>query len=243
MIARVLAALIAAAPLPALACEVALVLSIDVSGSVDEREYRLQMDGLATALTDPTVADALVEAKAMVAVMQWSGTSRQAVSVGWTEIVNHNSVAALSRQVTEATRAWRHFSTAIGEALGLAAELHGEIAGKCRRAVVDVSGDGPSNEGVEVGRMRDALVRGGVQINGLAIETTEEGLTTYYRREVVGGPGAFVMTAKTFEDYPRAIRRKLLREITKPVVEAPAPAQRCSARNRAGKAPPKSSCG
>lgn len=71
--------------------------------------------------------------------------------------------------------------------------------------------------------VRDSLVRGGVQINGLAIETTDATLTDYYRNKVIGGPGAFVLTAKTFEDYPRAIRRKLLREITKPVVEAPRP--------------------
>lgn len=216
-------ALALAAPAAAPACEVALVLTIDVSGSVDPGEYRLQMDGLADALADPTVRDALVEAKAHVAVAQWSGTSRQALTVPWRGIGGPGDVAALIAEVRAAPRAWRHYSTAIGDALIFAADLLGEVPAECRRRVIDVSGDGPSNEGTEVTRIRDALVRGGVQINGLAIETTEKGLSDYYRENVIGGPGAFVLTARDFEDYPRAIRRKLLNEITRPVVRlAPA---------------------
>ena len=134
-----------------------------------------------------------------------------------------SDVIEISRIVSEAPREYRHFSTAIGDALIVAADLLGVIGDRCKRKVIDVSGDGTSNEGSDVRRVRDSLVRGGVQINGLAIETTDETLTDYYRNNVIGGPGAFVLTAKTFDDYPRAIRRKLLREITKPVVEAPRP--------------------
>lgn len=216
MIARLFAACLALAP-AAEACEVALALTIDVSGSVDPREYRLQMDGLAAALRDPTVADALVAAKARIAVMQWTGKSRQSVSVPWTEIASHEDVARVAEQAAAAPRVWRHYSTAIGDALIAAADLHGQISG-CRRRVIDVSGDGESNEGSDVARVRDSLARQGIQINGLAIETSDDGLTAYYRRQVIGGPGAFVLTARDFEDYPRAIRRKLLREVTKPVV-------------------------
>ncbi|MEM7547357.1 MAG: DUF1194 domain-containing protein [Pseudomonadota bacterium] len=215
----------AAMPISGKACEIALVLAIDVSGSVDPQEYRLQMDGLAQALGDTTVREALIRTEAHVAVMQWSGSSRQTVTVPWLGVTSDADVDRLRQDVIDAPRAYRHFSTAIGDALATAASLLGQIAGRCRRQVIDVSGDGISNEGVEVTRMRDALVRGGVAINGLAIEIGNDGLTGYYEQNVIGGPGAFVMTAHDFEDYPRAIRRKLLRELTDPVVEIHPPFQ------------------
>lgn len=213
-------------------CATALVLAIDVSGSVDPREYRLQMEGLAAALRDATVRQALIDAAAMVSVLQWSGATRQRVSVPWTAIASDADIERLVRDVAAAPRAWRNYSTAIGDALATAAALLGEVSGRCARQVIDVSGDGFSNEGRQVEPMRDALVRGGVQINGLAIEIGEEGLTEYYRRSVIGGGGAFVMTARDFEDYPRAIRRKLLRELTDPVVEAPGAKRRVFAARR-----------
>lgn len=203
------------------ACELALVLAIDISGSVDTNEYRIQMDGLAAALNDPTVQDALIDSKAQIAVLHWTGASRQVVVSNWRQMIKRSDVIEIGKVVSTAPRAYRHFSTAIGDALVVAADLLGRVGAACDRQVVDLSGDGPSNEGSDVTVIRDSLVRGGVQINGLAIETTDDTLTDYYRKNVIGGPGAFVLTAKTFEDYPRAIRRKLLREITKPVVEAP----------------------
>lgn len=205
----------------AAACDIALVLAIDVSGSVDPQEYRLQMDGLAAALGDPTVREALLTAKAQIAVLQWSGSSRQNVTAPWSAMATDGDIDALIDRVEAAPRAFRHFSTAIGDALAMSADMLGEVAGRCERLVVDVSGDGPSNEGLEVEPVRDALVRGGVLINGLAIEIGDPGLSDYYRKHVIGGPGSFVMTARDFEDYPRAIRRKLLRELTSPLVEAP----------------------
>lgn len=213
---------------PTQACETALVLAVDVSGSVDAAEYRLQMDGLAAALRDPDVREALVAAKAMIAVMQWSGANKQDFVAPWTHVTDREVADRLALTVETTPRAFRHFSTAIGDALAVAAVALGEISRRCRRHVVDVSGDGVSNEGRDLRRIRDALIRGGVQINGLAIEIGDEGLTDYYQREVIGGGGAFVQTARSFEDYPRAIRRKLLRELTDPVVLT-APATRFAA--------------
>lgn len=219
-----LAACIALGLTPAVrACELALVLAIDISGSVDAQEYRIQMDGLAAALNDPTVQDALIDSKAQIAVLHWTGASRQVLIANWRQMLVRSDVVEIGRIVSDAPREYRHFSTAIGDALIVSADLLGQVDATCERKVIDVSGDGPSNEGVDVSVIRDSLVRGGVQINGLAIETSDDTLTDYYRAKVIGGPGAFVLTAKTFEDYPRAIRRKLLREITKPVVEAPRP--------------------
>jgi Ca-activated chloride channel family protein len=204
---------------PASACEVALAMTIDVSGSVDAREFRLQMNGLADALSDPIVAGALIEAQAMVSVMQWSGAGRQKMTLEWTQIKSRADIAPIIQTVRSAPRAYKHFSTAIGDALLAANALHGQVAGVCERKVIDVSGDGPSNEGPDVARIRDQLLRTGVTINGLAIETGSTGITNYYRSNVIGGPGAFVVTADDYTDYARAIRRKLLSEITKPIVQ------------------------
>lgn len=180
------------------------------------------MDGLAAALRDPTIRAVLIGAQAQVAVMQWSGSNRQKVVAGWSRTTSDEEVDALADVVVTAPRAFRHYSTAIGEALGLAAEMLGEVAGECGRQVIDVSGDGFSNEGVDVAEMRNALVRAGIIINGLAIETSEPGLAAYFEENLIGGGGAFVMTAKSYEDYPEAIWRKLLRELSDRVVLAPA---------------------
>lgn len=217
----VLAGAIGAAAAPSPACEVALALAIDVSGSVDPTEYRLQMDGLAEALRDPTVSDALVAARAAIAVIQWTGQDRQSVVVPWRRIAARADLEALADEIARAPRIWRHFSTGIGEALAFAAAQFGAVS-DCARRVIDVSGDGRSNEGLPPEEVRGGLVRLGFVVNGLAIEGSEEDLTGYYRRRVIGGPGSFVLTAASFHDYPRAIRRKLLMEVTTPVTRAPA---------------------
>jgi len=113
-------------------------------------------------------------------------------------------------------RAWRNFSTAIGDALLKAGNSFADVP-YCKRRVIDVSGDGKSNEGFEVEAARTALIARGIVINGLAIEGSEQDLRTYFKNSVIGGHGAFALSAEGYSDYPRAIRRKLLEEITKPV--------------------------
>lgn len=208
-----------AAPSVARACDVALALTIDVSGSVDPREFRVQMHGLAQALNDGDVRAALLTAGAQISVMQWSGADRQQVVVPWTTTQIHADIDRLVATLRNAPRAYRHFSTAIGDAVLSAALMHGEIAGKCKRAVIDVSGDGRSNEGVPLTEMRRQLAQTGITVNALAIEKDNSDLSSYFRREVMTGPGAFVVTAADFKDYARAIRRKLLREIATPIVQ------------------------
>jgi Ca-activated chloride channel family protein len=215
-----LAACLAGLPSTANACEIALALAIDVSGSVDADEYYLQMQGLADALRDSTIVDALVKAQAKVTLIQWTGDSRQIVSVPWTETTNIADVEGLAVAVETAPRRWRHFSTAIGAALDFTvAEFNGIT--DCARHVIDVSGDGPSNEGVEPEQMRSQIWRAGITVNGLAIETNDDDLTTYYWENVVVGEQAFVMTANGFEDYPKRIKLKLLREVTQQVSQTP----------------------
>ncbi len=211
-----LASLVALTSQGALACKVALALTVDVSGSIDGDEYALQMDGLADALSDPTVADALVESSAQLMVMQWSGTSRQDISIPWRHMTNHDEVASLSEDVRRIPRQWRNFSTAIGDALLEAGNSFADVP-NCERRVIDVSGDGLSNEGFDVEAARNVIIGQGIVINGLAIEGAQDDLTAYFRNSVIGGRGSFVVKAGSYADYPRAIRRKLLNEVTKPV--------------------------
>ena len=198
---------------PAAACDVALVLALDVSGSVDAKEYRLQADGLADALGDPVVSEALVQAGALIAVVQWSGEPHQALAVGWTATDTHEDVAALRQRIEAVPRQFRNYSTGIGEAIRVSADLFASAPRECRRKVIDVSGDGPSNEGSAPQTLRARLDAEGITVNGLAIEGSEDGIARYYEQHVMYGPGAFVEVARGFKDFPRAIRRKLLREL------------------------------
>ena len=202
---------------PAKACNIALALTVDVSGSVNSEEYALQMNGLAAALRDPTVADALVKEKASVMLVQWSGTSRQKVVLRWRHIITREHVDELANRVESIPRVWRNFSTAIGDALIFTAS-HFEEVPQCKRKVIDVSGDGYSNEGVDPFLIRREMASRGFTVNGLAIEGSVEKLTQYYLTDVIAGPGAFAMTANNFEEYPKRIRQKLLREVSKQIV-------------------------
>ncbi|WP_299546546.1 DUF1194 domain-containing protein [uncultured Tateyamaria sp.] len=201
---------------PTRACELALLLAVDVSGSVDADEYRIQMDGVAYALRNGIVADALVEQRAQVTLVQWTGASRQRQTVPWTSIGTHQDVLALANQIEGDARVWRNYSTAIGEALAVSRATFAPVD-HCSRKVIDVSGDGISNEGVEPSTQRMTLTRDNITVNAIAIETDDTDLTAYFFENLISGPGAFVVTAKGFEDYPEQIKRKLQRETTKQV--------------------------
>ncbi|WP_300058616.1 DUF1194 domain-containing protein [uncultured Roseobacter sp.] len=201
---------------PVLACQLALVLAVDVSGSVDSREYDIQMQGLAAALREGVIIDALIEQEAQVTLIQWTGSSRQRQTIPWTAIRTAEDVARLADQMGKNRRVWRNYSTAIGEAL-VAAEDALRAAPHCTRKVIDVSGDGISNEGIHPRERHPALAEMDVTVNGLAIETDEEDLTGWFYENLIRGEGAFVMTANGFADYPHQIRRKLQREITRPL--------------------------
>ncbi|WP_299375152.1 DUF1194 domain-containing protein [uncultured Tateyamaria sp.] len=201
---------------PVRACDLALLLAVDVSGSVDRDEYRIQMDGLAAGLRDGIVADALIAQRAQVSVVQWTGASRQRQTVPWTPIRSYADVMALADVIASDPRIWRNYSTAIGEALSVS-RLALEDVAYCTRRVIDVSGDGVSNEGVEPATQRAAMNAQDIVVNALAIETDATDLTAYFFENLITGPGAFVATAAGFEDYPEQIKRKLQRETTKQV--------------------------
>lgn len=199
---------------PLKACDLALILAVDVSGSVDTREYRIQMEGLAAALRDGSISEALVVKQASVQLIQWTGTGRQRVSVPWTDIRSFEDTENLAVRIETAQRVWRNFSTAIGEALLFAQSSFDDVS-DCERKVIDVSGDGQSNEGIAPDAVHAQLRAKGIIVNGLAIEQSDNGLARYYESNLITGPGAFAIRADGFEDYPDRIKRKLLREITK----------------------------
>lgn len=200
----------------AAACDVALVLAVDVSGSVDAGEFRIQMEGLAEGLRDGAVSEALVAGEAAVMVLQWTGTSRQAVTVPWTRMTSFEALEAFAAQVAAAPRRWRNFSTAIGEALEFS-RLQFAEAPACKRRVIDISGDGSSNEGVSPREVRPGLEADGIVVNALVIEGAEPMITEYFWENVILGEGAFVITANSYAEYPARMRRKLLREVVKQI--------------------------
>ncbi len=214
-----LAFVFALLPIPASACSVALVLAMDVSGSVNREEYALQMNGLADALGDPLVSEALVNAQALVTLIQWSGYSRQEVSIPWRSIRTPEDVTALRAEVEEMPRAFRNYATAIGEVLDVAADLLLDAPQDCTRKVIDVSGDGATNEGKQPAHVRARLDMMEITVNGLAIRGSEPGIVAHFRERVIHGPGAFVEIADGYEDYPRAIRRKLIAELAQKIAQ------------------------
>lgn len=198
------------------ACDLALVLAIDVSVSVDAREYALQMTGIARALRDPEVVAAIEAAGPggiTVTVVEWSSFPYHAQTVGWTRVADRSGVAALAEEVERSTRQFSRFGTGIGNALMFSAKLFDSVPVPCKRRVIDVSGDGRNNELISPADVRTRLVEGGILINGLAVLDGDSGLADYYRREVIGGAGSFVIEALAFEDFAEAMKTKLLREI------------------------------
>lgn len=197
--------------------ELELVLAIDASASVGRAEFDLQARGLAAAFRHPEVAAAIsaLDGRAvMVSLVQWSSPDRQRVGVSWTRIMNASDARTMAGKIARMPRYVGSGGTAIGQAIAYAqAHLDGNgIDG--RRKVIDVSGDGRANMGRMPSRSRDEVVDAGTTINGLAILNEETGVDRYYSENVIGGAGAFIMTATDYSSFQEAIRRKLVREIT-----------------------------
>lgn len=201
---------------PARACDTALLLAIDISGSIDAGEYALQTTGLAEALSDPAVVETLVAGQTALAVVQWSGAGAQALVLPWQRMLDPGAVARFARSARTLPRAFTASDTAVGQAISFSLAQFAAVP-DCRRKVIDISGDGPENAGFTVARARTAAQTAGVEINAIAIE--DMGISTpisaFYLRWAIT-KGGFVMTARGLGDYPRAIREKLLRELTKP---------------------------
>jgi Ca-activated chloride channel family protein len=198
---------------PALACDTALVLSLDVSGSIDAGEYALQAQGIAFALADPEVASALLRGRVALMVVQWSGPAQQAVTVPWRRMLSPADIAAFAAAAAAAPRAFRGSDTAVGQGLRLALAQFPGVP-DCTRRVVDISGDGQENAGFTDARAHAEAVAQGVTVNAIAIEEAGQAspVTQYYRRWIVT-PGGFVVTTRGLRGYAETLRLKLLREL------------------------------
>lgn len=205
---------------PATGCELALLFAVDVSGSVDRREHEVQMQGLAEGLRDGVVAEALVRGEAVLALMQWTGSSRQELSIPWTRIGSDADREAFAARIETLPRVWTEYSTAIGQAMTFGLGVF-DAAPACKRRVMDISSDGRNNEGGEPADMRAEMDSLAVTVNALVIRGDDAGLPQYFAENVITGGNAFVVTAEDYDEYPERMRRKLRRETERQISALP----------------------
>ncbi|WP_170335211.1 DUF1194 domain-containing protein [Ruegeria arenilitoris] len=214
-----------ASPLTA-QCRQALALGVDVSGSVDSREYRLQLDGLAAALRQSEVEQLILSnpsAPVRLFIYEWSETVHQRVLVDWTEIRAASDLQSISQRLANTDRSSAPQGTAVGSAMLFGAQqLNNQSA--CWKRTLDLSGDGKHNLGPHPREVKGMLSSSGITINGLVIGADDPSsgdkryvqigeLSAYYNAWVILGPDAFVEVALGFEAYEDAMTRKLIREL------------------------------
>ena len=210
--------MLALAAVPAQACRLALVLAIDVSNSVDQQEDQLQRSGLANALIAEDVQAAFFVSDEPVSllVFEWSGRYHQKVLFEWQEMRTPSDLTQAAGQILNSTRGQRDFPTAMGYALGYAANRLREKP-NCFAKTIDVAGDGKNNDGFGPAEAYDAFEFDNVTVNGLVVDAsileTREDLITFFQDEVIRGPASFIEVADGFEDYQDTMRRKLIREL------------------------------
>lgn len=199
----------------AYACELALVVALDVSRSVDKFEYKLMRDGIARAFLEEEVVQLItwMPGGLMVTVTQWGGTGQQRQAIGWRHLTDRASVEGFIDEFSTQRRGYFMADTSVSEALIHADQMLMQPGIKCRRQVIDVSGDGISNAGPAVLPISSAVGAKGVTVNGLVVTGATPDPVPYFLTQVISGPLAFVETADSYADYSRAMKRKLLREL------------------------------
>jgi hypothetical protein len=228
LLAVVLLALGTAAPLHAAEqVDLLLVLSSDVSRSVDQLKFRLQREGYAAAISNPQVLDAIksgAHQRIAVCFVEWSGFGAQKLVVDWTIVDGPDAARKFGDQLLELPRSFADRTSISGGIEFAAAQLERAPFQSARRTI-DVSGDGTNNAGRDVRLARDEAVGKGIVINGLVILSARPipwnaehtnppgGLEKYYQDNVIGGPGSFVIVAEDFPAFGRAIIKKLIAEI------------------------------
>src|SRR6516225_8092575 len=226
-IAAVVPVLLSSAARAAEEVDLLLVLSSDVSRSIDAPKFKLQRDGYAAAIVNPRVIQAIRSGalgKIAVSFVEWSGVGAQKIIIDWTIIRDEATARDFSAQVIEAPRSFAD-RTSISDGIDFAMRQLDRAPFQSGRRTIDISGDGTNNSGRDVTDARDAAVARGVTINGLVILSERPmswnadhtnppgGLDNYYRNNVIGGPGAFVMVAENFNAFGQAFINKLIAEI------------------------------
>lgn len=193
-----------------------LVLAVDASGSVNMPRFVLQKDGYAAAFRDPAVQSAIraTSTGSIAAMMlQWTGPAMQTIAVDWTLVDGPPAAEAFATAIDAAPRELFGGGTSISGAIDFSANQFPRCPFQAERRTIDISGDGANNRGRRADLARDQAVAAGLVINGLPILELEPWLDSYYRDHVIGGDGSFLIAAATFEEFARAIRRKLITEI------------------------------
>ena len=204
--------------------DLALAMAIDISGSIDPEEAHLQRQGYVEAFRDPVIVRAILagpNARIAVAYYEWSDSWMQKLLIDWTLLDSEASIAAFAARLADAPISIAR-RTSISGAIRYAVPLFGRSPYEPTRKVLDISGDGSNNDGALVTDMRHEALKERIAINGLPIMNdrpnpfgfpSEEDLDKYYLACVTGGPRSFVEVARNFEDFPRAVRKKLLQEV------------------------------
>lgn len=213
------------------AVDLELVLAVDVSGSIDAVEARLQREGYVAAIRDPDVIAAIQAGEfgaIALAYVEWAGHEHRILVLDWREVRDAASAEAVASELAGLPISTGR-RTSISGAIDFSLPLFGDNGFEGARSVIDISGDGANNDGRPVNHARDAAVAAGVTINGLPILNerpnpfgfpVEKELDLYYEGCVIGGPGAFTAPARDFQSFAAAIRRKMILEIA----QGPAPA-------------------
>ena len=208
------AAIRLAGPAPA-TVDVAVVLAVDVSGSVSDERIRLQRQGYSEALRHREFIAAVQSGptgRVALTFVQWSEARRQEQTVAWRLIEDAASATGFAQAIVDAPIPMPGW-TSISAAIDFSARLLLAGGPAAQRRVIDVSGDGSNNDGRPVTAARDDAVAAGITVNGLPIVEVEPKLDEYYRLNVIGGPGAFVEVARNTGAFAEAVRRKLLLEV------------------------------
>ena len=213
-----------------------LVLAADVSRSVDQAKFQLQREGYAQAIADKRVLDAITAGRhrrIAICFVEWSGVTSQKLVIDWTAIDGPDGARKFGDQLLELPRSFAE-RTSISAGIDFSMLMLARAPFEAARHTIDVSGDGTNNSGRDVALARDEAVTKGVTINGLVIlsdrpmtwnpEHTNPpgGLPNYFQKNVVGGPGAFVIVAENFNSFGQAIVKKLIAEIAQAPARAPA---------------------
>jgi len=196
--------------------DLALVFAVDVSSSVDEGDYKLQMDGISAALRKPLTlhhVQAGPQRKIAISLVQWSSAKKQVVTLQWQILADRSGIEVAAKRIETQQRQWSPGGTGMAAALIYCVDLLNAFPLPARRKLIDVSGDGEDNEGGNVALARAAALASGITINGLPIIEGSEFIEEYYRSQIIGGPGAFLEPAANILAFGAAMESKLLREL------------------------------
>ncbi len=222
------------------AVDLELVLLVDVSASVSDREFGLQAAGLSAALASAEVLDAIAAGSPngiALAVIQWADQESQAVAVDWAHLRSDLDVLTYAARIAAMPRLFDSGNTAISSAIAVGLQELETNGFDGLRRVLDVSGDGRNNDGFRLGEARRRVLAAGVTINGLPILNELPFLDRYFRDYLIGGAGAFYIVADDYADFAEAMRQKLWREIRAvPITRAPYLPQGQSAASAAASA-------